>query len=83
MAGLGMGVEGRRKTRKIWSEMDDEGGRGGRNFNFVEGQGGGGRGATLYPYIYNIFLYDISLLIIASNRLVSHLNNFSSSVTIK
>ena len=31
-----------------------------------------GVGATLYSKIYDIFLYDISLLIILSNRQVSH-----------
>jgi len=29
--------------------------------------GGGGEGATLRPKIYNMFFYDISLLIILSN----------------
>ena len=31
-----------------------------------------GVGAALYSKIYDIFLYDISLLIILSNRQVSH-----------
>ena len=39
---------------------------------FPRGEGGRGEGATLHPKIFNIFLYDISLITRKSNTLLSH-----------
>ena len=51
-----------------------ERGRGGpcTDLRFPREGGGGGEGATLSPIIFNIFLYDISLITRKSNTLVSH-----------
>ena len=62
------------ENRKRYEIDDDcEGGARVDNCVFPGGGGGVGEEATQYPKIYNIFFCDISLLIVTSNRLVSHL----------
>ena len=63
-------MENRKRNEMV---VDRDGGARVDKCDFPGGGGGVGEEATQYPKIYNIFFCDISLLIVTSNRLVSHL----------